>query len=272
MCELLAMSSRSATRLTLSLHALAAHGGPAHPHRDGWGAAFFEGHDVALFRESRCADDSALVRFLEDNGPTSSLAIAHIRRATQGLVSLANTQPCVREWAGRAQAFAHNGNLAGISQDAQFALSDFQCVGETDSEHAFCALMQRLRSLWLSCGAVPALAQRMAVVTQFAADLRRLGPANFLYADGDYLFAHGHRRTQALSQCIEPPGLFMLSRRCHEGHTPVALQGVQVGCGYQEVVLLASVPLSDEAWQPLAEGEVVAIAQGRVLLRALANL
>ncbi len=270
MCELLAMSCRSATRLTLSLQALAAHSGATYPHRDGWGAAFFDGFDLALFREARPAVGSPLVQFLEDNGPTSSLVISHIRRATQGAISLANTQPFVREWAGREHAFAHNGNLVAITKDAQFGLSDFQCVGETDSEHAFCALMQRIRCLWLSSAAPPALADRMAVVTQFAADLRRLGPANFLYADGEYLFAHGHQRTQVVNQRIEPPGLFMLARRCHEGHTPVALQGVQVGCGYQEVVLVASVALSDEAWQPLAEGEVLAIAQGKVLLRSTA--
>ena len=29
-----------------------------------------------------------------------------------------------------------------------------------------------------------------------AADLRAIEPANFLYADGDALFAHGHKRLQ----------------------------------------------------------------------------
>lgn len=52
----------------------------------------------------------------------------------------------------------------------------------------------------------------MAIVTRFAADMRALGPANFLYADSDVLFAHGHRRIQAGGE-IAPPGLWHLQRR-----------------------------------------------------------
>ncbi|MCC6525450.1 MAG: class II glutamine amidotransferase, partial [Polyangiaceae bacterium] len=37
----------------------------------------------------------------------------------------------------------------------------------------------------------------------------------------------------------------------------------------QEVALLASVPLSGEAWQPLREGELVVLRAGRVVHRAL---
>ena len=64
---------------------------------DGWGVAFYQGADVALFREPAGAAESALVRFLEEDGPETSLAISHIRHATQGNVSLANTQPFTRE-------------------------------------------------------------------------------------------------------------------------------------------------------------------------------
>ena len=33
--------------------------------------------------------------------------------------------------------------------------------------------------------------------------------------------------------------------------------------GFQEMVLVASVPLTGESWRPLGEGEVVAVAAGR---------
>lgn len=48
----------------------------------------------------------------------------------------------------------------------------------------------------------------------FAAELRRLGPANFMQADGQALFAHGHRRWQPATGRIAPPGLHLLTRHC----------------------------------------------------------
>ena len=114
MCELLGISSRRPTRLTFSLAALAKHSMPGHSNRDGWGAGFYQGNEVALFREPEAASDSPLVRLLETHGPCTSLAVSHIRHATLGEVELANTQPFVRELAGRTHLFAHNGHQPGI--------------------------------------------------------------------------------------------------------------------------------------------------------------
>lgn len=266
MCELLAISSRHATRLSLSLAALAAHGAAGTPTRDGWGAAFYQGADVALYREAAPAGNSALAQLLQAQGPATPLALAHIRRATLGAVTLANTQPFARELAGRTHVFAHNGHLSGIAADPHFALDRFRPVGQTDSEHAFCALLQRLLPLWQDPAAPPTPQARLAVVAAFAATLRQLGPANFLYADGGVLFAHGDRRLQADGR-MAAPGLHLLTRRCRHDQESLQAHGVCIGCGFQQVLLLASVPLSGEAWQPLTEGETVAVAGGRLLAR-----
>jgi glutamine amidotransferase len=246
MCELLALSSLQPARLTNSLRALAARGSAANGAHDGWGVAFYQGRDVALFREAAAAADSPLVHYLESQGPAAGLAISHIRHATRGDLSLANTQPFVRELGGRKHVFAHNGDLPGIFQSEAFQPGRHLSVGQTDSEHAFCALLSRLSPLWAANGA-PSFEARLAALTAFAADLRALGPANFIYSDGDALFAHGHRRIQTVSGQIEPPGLWWLQRDCAE----------------QSVLLLASVPLSDEGWQPLTEGELLAARRGR---------
>ena len=87
MCELLAMSTLQAAHLTFSLEALASHSGISCSNRDGWGAAFYQGHDVALFREPVAASESPLVRLLTQEGPATTLAISHIRRATLGIVA-----------------------------------------------------------------------------------------------------------------------------------------------------------------------------------------
>jgi len=269
MCELLALSSSQPARLTFSLQTLAARGSMASSTHDGWGVAFYQGDDVALFREPAAAADSALVRHLESQGPSTTLAVSHIRHATRGDVSLANTQPFVRELGGRTHVFAHNGDLPGIDRSAAFAIGAQRPVGQTDSEQAFCALLARLRPLW-QVGGVPPLAARLSQLASFAADLRALGPANFLYADGDALFAHGHRRLQPASHRAEPPGLWVVQRHCTPGGSapePEAGGGVSIARGAQTVLLLASVPLTSEAWRPLAEGELMAVRDGEVLAR-----
>lgn len=267
MCELLAISSRQPARLSFSLTALAARTTPGHSARDGWGVAYYQGRDVALYREAAPASDSPLARLLASEGPPTTLALSHIRHATQGALSLANTQPLVRELAGRSHVFAHNGNLPGLPQDPRFALTQFHSVGETDSEYAFCALLARLAPLWQGEG-TPPLQARLDAVAAFAAELRAFGPANFLYADGDVLFAHSHRRLQPDGR-ITPPGLHWLQRSCAQEHAALQVQGACVGCGYQQVLLLASVPLSEEPWQALAEGETVVIRGGELLARRL---
>jgi glutamine amidotransferase len=269
MCELLALSSRHETRLTFSLAALASHSAGAGKSRDGWGVAYYEGRDAALFREPVAASDSPLVRHLETQGPPTTLAISHIRHATRGGVSLANTQPFQRELAGATQVFAHNGDLPGVESALPLGSDRYRPVGNTDSEHAFCALLERLHQARAPSSQPPSLEQRLDVVAAFAADLRRLGPANFLYADGEVLFAHSDRRFQPASGRIAPPGLHLLSRHCSQPQTTLTGQGVTVAGvaapgDFQEVVLVASFPLSDEGWRPLAEGEVVAIANGQL--------
>ena len=266
MCELLAMSARFPTTIRLSLEELAAHGGARGPHRDGWGVAFVQDGDALVVREPGAASDSACLAFLQNHAIRSTPVIAHVRKATQGGSLLRNTQPFTRELGGMIHVFVHNGMLPGVEADPRFPAERFRRVGETDSEHAFCALLERLAPMWRQ--GMPSLHARLGAVVAFAEQLRTLGPANFLYWDGDALFAHGHRRMSASGE-IRPPGLHLLCRTCAASDDAVPLIGVGLGLGEddQHVALLASVPLSHEAWSPLAEGEVVVLQGGRVVER-----
>lgn len=271
MCELLALSTSRPARLTFSLHTLASRGGPTGRAHDGWGVAFYQGQDVALFREPFAAEGSALVSYLETQGPSTNLAISHIRHATRGTVQFSNTQPFLRELGGRMHVFAHNGDLPGIGKNKTLALHGYLPVGQTDSEYAFCALMGRLRTLWQQASP-PLLKERLSLIADFAADLRAMGPANFLYADGDTLFAHGHKRMQKGSPHAQPPGLWTLQRHCAPADAPPAHQaGVAIAQEEQVSLFVASVPLTNEVWQPLAEGELVAVRHGQLLARRAAE-
>jgi predicted glutamine amidotransferase len=219
---------------------------------------------VHLLKEATSASNSRTMQFIKDNPFHSALVLCHIRKATQGDVASRNCQPLLRELGGVWHSFAHNGNLEGVQNRPDFRSGDYLPVGETDSEYAFCALLARMKNLW-HAGQRPSYEERLMVVQAFAADLRTLGPANFLYSDGEVLFGHAHQRHQS-DGSIRAPGLWILSRHCAEGGIfeaaglHVAARGAQ-----QDVVLVASVPLTQEHWQPLDEGAVIGIRLGRTL-------
>ena len=251
MCELFAISSRFPVTVDLSLETFSRHGGLSGPHKDGWGIVYYESGDVRLVKDTTAASQSPWVRFVEERRLRSQMVISHIRRATVGGVELRNIPPFVRELGGYVHVFAHNDHCPGVMSDDRFRLGHYRPIGETDSEHAFCAL-GRLQELWLSTRGAPPLAERTAIVNGFAADLRSLGPANFLYADSDALFAHAHRRRH--EDAIRPPGLHVLVRQCGRSSDVFETSGLTIEAGSQTVVLLASVPLTDEPWKkPLDE-------------------
>lgn len=269
MCELLGLSSNQPATLSLSLERLAEHGAPPASIRDGWGIAYYEGADVRLIKDARPANESDWLRFAGRHDLRSNIVMAHIRKATVGAPVYRNAQPFVREMAGRMHAFAHNGGFSDIFGAATFGLKRFAPIGETDSEQAFCVLLERLSAIWVKPGDVPRLEDRLNVVAAFAADLRRLGPANFLYSDSDALFAHGDRRKSSITGEVSAPGLVYLQRECPPAGAAIVANGLSVKADDQAIALVASVPLSEDPWQAMKEGEVYAFRAGRIEDRRL---
>lgn len=261
MCELFAFSGEHPALLRYSLAEFARHGAEGR-NPDGWGIAHYVDGDVRLVKETGTARESACLAFIQDHPLRSDLVASHVRRATQGANAIRNCQPFMRELGGAMHVFAHNGDLdrAGLARLA--ASDDFSPVGETDSEVAFCGLLARLKPLWRAAGGVPALAERRRVVADYAAALRALGPANFIYTDGDALFAHGHRRIHP-GEGIRPPGLHLLCRGC-EALAAAGLTITPAGAD-GSAALVASVPLTaDAGWRALDEGEIVVVRKGRL--------
>lgn len=259
MCELFAMCARNDADVSISLAALAKHGNEHASHKDGWGIAYYDGNDVRIIRDTTCAGSSPWVRFVEQQSLRSSMVIAHIRKATRGAIALKNTQPFSRELGGRMHVFAHNGHVPDVAVSGRFPVDTFRPIGDTDSEYAFCALLKLIRPLWNPAIGRPSLQSRLEIVEAFASELRQLGPANFLYSDGEVLFAHSDRRTQS-DGSIRAPGLHRLCRHCVETRPVEEESGVSIHSIDQEVALIASVPLTDESWQPLARGVTLAIS------------
>lgn len=89
-----------------------------------------------------------------------------------------------------------------------------------------------------------------------------LGILNLLLSDGEYLYAHAHKRHWHHGDQPTAPGLWLLTRDAHRPDS-AALAGLQVHASSPvRIHFLASVPLSDEAWQPLPEGALRVFCNG----------
>ena len=109
-------------------------------------------------------------------------------------------------------------------------------------------------------------AERFLIVSSFADELRDLGPANFLYSDGDMLFAHGHRRKHAETGRVERQVSCCSSdivRAASEASWRRAFDPRRRSAGYA----IRERSLDDERWEPLAEGELVAVSRGQFAAR-----
>lgn len=267
MCELFAISSNHLTNVTLSLDEFSKHGGISGPNKDGWGIAFYADKDAQIIKETNSASDSECLKFVRNHRIESKNVISHIRNATQGEVTVENTQAFSRELGGRMHVFSHNGDLHGITDDKKLKHSIAHPMGNTDSEYVFCSLMKLLGELW-NVNEVPSIEERINLVAYFSSLIKPYGPANFIYSDSELLFAHGHKRTHNGEKEFRPPGLHVLSRACLidiENKQNIVGLDIQSTQAEQKVILVASVPLSTESWVPLEEGELVVLKDGVII-------
>jgi predicted glutamine amidotransferase len=173
------------TDIVFSFSGLALRGGQRGPHADGWGLALYDGRAVRTFLEPAAAAESKLAAYIRSHPIKTLLAIAHVRKRTRGPVSLANTHPFVRELWGRTFTFAHNGTVRGAKLHK---LGRFRPIGNTDSEYAFCRILNHLERAFP--GGYPQDRTRLyRAVARVGKELGANGTFNFLMGDGEQMFA-----------------------------------------------------------------------------------
>jgi predicted glutamine amidotransferase len=179
------MNCNVPTDIVFSFTGFALRGGHTDTHHDGWGIAFFEGAGVRVFVDHQAAVASPVAELIKRYPIKSRNVIAHIRKATQGQVALENCHPFVRELWGRYWVFAHNGDLKAFHPDLK---GPYRPVGSTDSEQAFCFILQELRARFGDTP--PALAPLRAALAGLARDIAAHGTFNLMLSDGSALFVH----------------------------------------------------------------------------------
>src|ERR1043166_4899945 len=184
MCELLGMNCNVPTDIVFSFRGFRRRGGATGPHADGWGIAFYERRGCRLFHDPAPSAHSPMAHFIQGFPIKSKNVIAHIRKASRGSVCVENTHPFHRELWARSWVFAHNGLLRNIKRRP---LKGYQPIGTTDSEHAFCYMLNVIRREFRD---LPPLSRLHRLLQRLVEDLAALGEFNFLLCDSRALFSH----------------------------------------------------------------------------------
>lgn len=234
MCELFGYSGDREQSLSRWLEPFRARGGGSADNPDGWGVASWHDGAVSLTKSSEPGFSSAGFARVASELRTR-LTIAHVRKARHPPVpGMLNTHPFIHACCNRDWVFAHNGMVPEV---IEWQTAGPLCLpdGETDSEYAFCHLLNEiaeayedlLRPVWLD---------RLAKLSE---KIATLGKFNFLLSDGRELIAYGHDRLHQLELDDES------GRR----------------------IVIATEPLTDEAWQPFAAGELRVYRDGNQIAR-----
>jgi glutamine amidotransferase len=251
MCQLLGMNCNVPTDIVFSFTGFATRGGRTAEHNDGWGIAFFEGAGVRHFVDYQAAIDSPVAELIKRFPIKSRNVIAHIRKATQGHVALENCHPFVRELWGRYWVFAHNGDLKNFAPPLD---GPFRPVGNTDSERAFCYLLQQLRRRFGEVfPGLPALTNAMRELTS---EIAAYGSFNMMLSDGSALFAH----------CAT--SLYYIVRqypfaKAELSDEDMSVDFSQVTTPEDRVAIIVTEPLTtNEVWTPFEPGELKVFVDG----------
>ncbi|MEZ2903318.1 class II glutamine amidotransferase [Acinetobacter terrestris] len=261
MCQLLGMNCATPTDVTFSFRGFSQRAGITSDHCDGFGIAFFEDKACRLFVDNQSAVESPIAELVRNYPIKSRNVIAHIRKATQGKITLENSHPFSRELWGRQWIFAHNGDLHGFNPTLS---GRFTPVGNTDSERAFCYLLDQLV---LKFGYhEPKLDQIFDLLAEVSPKIAEHGTFNFCLSNGQALFTYAITKLHWLVReyPFKPAQLIDLD---------VEVDFSQVTTPEDRVAVITTEPLTqNEVWTAFAPGEMILFQDGRPIRNQLTHI
>jgi len=225
-------------------------------HVDGWGIGYYDGDLPRVVRRAASAVDCNEYRAAAE-AIRAATFMAHVRQASVGELSTANTHP----FAYGRWLFAHNGTVTGFDRVGPRLRSETSpdllaaIEGTTDSELVFHWLLSRLQNvqgnLAEPCRDLTALRQLVAEsIVQLAAASAAAGgdePArlNFLLSDGRFLLAScfGH-------------SLHWIN---HAGPQASVQPNDATPGGEYRAAFVASEPVTLEAWQEIPDRSILVV-------------
>ncbi|MGC9221568.1 MAG: class II glutamine amidotransferase [Solirubrobacteraceae bacterium] len=266
MCRLFGMSAGSAPVAATFwlLDAPDSLGVQSHRNADGTGVGYFDPtgtahvdkQPIAAFEDRRFASEARHLR--------SPTFISHVRQATNGGLTVANTHPFRME----NRLFAHNGVINDVARLDQ-ELGDYRALvqGDTDSERYFALITREIQR---HAGDVDA-GMRSAV--NWVAEHLSVTSINFVLITADGLWALRYPETHSLFMLERHPGgagarqALAIDQRSGHGTRIHSEQARD-----RPVVIVASECMDDDpAWRPISSGELIhvdgslAVASERVI-------
>lgn len=216
---------------------------------DGTGLGWYDERRRPRVRRQTAAayEDPPFVR--EAQTVRSSTFVAHVRHASTGALTEANTHPFEQE----GRLFAHNGVLEGLDElDRELGDARRLVRGDTDSERLFALITARIAAGGGDVG------EGIAAAIGWVADHLPVFSLNFVLVEDERLWALRYP---------DAHGLWLLDRREPEtgddfhgrsARTPLRIHSDDVArC---DAVVVASEPLDDDArWDQLEPGVLVAV-------------
>ncbi len=243
-------------------------------HPDGWGVAYYVDGAPHVTKSAAGAMDDALFRRV--SGIVSSeTVVAHIRKATQGSMTVLNSHPFqYGRW-----VMAHNGDVPRFPEvrealDLAIAprLRRF-ILGDTDSERIFFLFLTELSKYGELGGrhgideVAKSLRDTVALVRRIADVEGDAGRAllTLLVTNGQVMAAHHGGKELYYStwkrRCADRDVCPSLSPSCEAA----------TATGHVNHMLIASEPLQGEnVWEPLAEGDIIGVDWRMRLVREVA--
>lgn len=261
MCQLLGMNCATPTDITFSFRGFSQRAGITSDHSDGFGIAFFEDKACRLFVDNQSAVESPIAELIRSYPIKSRNVIAHIRKATQGKITLENSHPFIRELWGRQWIFAHNGDLHGFDP---VLTGKFTPVGNTDSERSFCYLLDHLVAKF---GYVePSLEDIFSVLEEISPQVAEHGTFNFCLSNGKALFSYATTKLHWIVReyPFQPARLIDLD---------VEVDFSAFTTPEDRVAVITTEPLTDnEKWQAYQPGEMILFQDGKPTQRSITRV
>ncbi|QIO05216.1 class II glutamine amidotransferase [Acinetobacter shaoyimingii] len=261
MCQLLGMNCATPTDITFSFRGFSQRAGITSDHSDGFGIAFFEDKACRLFVDNQSAVVSPIAELVRNYPIKSRNVIAHIRKATQGKITLENSHPFIRELWGRQWIFAHNGDLHDFNPRLS---GKFIPVGNTDSERSFCFLLDQLV---VKFGyQEPRIEDIFQVLEEISPRVAEYGTFNFCLSNGQALFSYATTKLHWIVR--EYP--FKQARLID---IDVEVDFSDVTTPEDRVAVITTEPLTDnEEWTAYQPGEMILFQYGQPIKHALTHV
>lgn len=256
MCQLLGLNFNEPVKIDLSFRGFR-HRGEDNP--DGWGVAYYMKNSSKIIKEEKSAADSVVAEKLINKNLVSKIFISHVRSASKGKINYNNTHPFKRFLFGKEFVFAHNGTLYGFSE--QLRIKDFFPKGETDSEHAFCYILQRLKDEnikeWNK--------NSFQLLNEIFSEINELGRFNCLMSDGEHLFSYFDKNGHNRLVYVHRKAPFQRVRLEDEDYE---IDLAEQKAPNQKGFIIATSPLTNEQWIDFNPGSLMIFKDGKIVFES----